>query len=331
MSTSSGFTVTLPSNSNMDKHPTNKGSLYTVTLSSPLNFSGQTLNDDTRWQVAMLSLHYTHNFFNFSKGCKLYFAMDKPADVTASETPLTKGAVTTEITVDRGEYVGGETLTQWVSERHVMAGALSSGGMELLGMVQLPKHYYSSLQAMYADIVDKFEKVFFLRYKLKLIVTKKNTGFLTLSLSNGGRLSMFTDNSIIGTVLGLQYTELSQDKVDSRMERGIVMYSLATVGTDIPRLKNLHALHVYADVVEPQHVGDIMSPLIGYVDVNGKPGDRINHICNPPIYLPVGRSYIDAIRVRITDEHGQNVMFADLLEHVVLRLHFRKAKSVSFL
>jgi hypothetical protein len=107
------------------------------------------------------------------------------------------------------------------------------------------------------------------------------------------------------------------------------MYSLATVGTDIPRLKNLRALHVYADVVEPQHVGDIMSPLIGYVDATGKPG--INHICNPPIYLPVGRSYIDAIRVRITDEHGQNVMFADLLEHVALRLLFQKAKSVSFL
>ena len=330
MSTSSGFTVTLPSNSNMDKHPTNKGSLYTVALSSPLNFSGQTLNDDTRWQVAMLSLHYTHNFFNFRKGCKLYFAMEKPADATASETLPTKGAVTTQITVDRGEYVGGETLTQWVSERHVMASTHSSGGMELLGMVQMPKHYYSSLQAVYADIADKFEKVFFPRYKLKLIITKKNTGFVTLSLSNGGQLSMFTDNSIIGTVLGLKYTELGQDKVDSRMERGTIMYTLETVGTELPRLNNVHALYVYADVVEPQHVGDAMSPLIGYVNITGKPGDRLTHTCNPPIYLPVGRCYIDAIRVRITDEYGQNVMFPDLFEHVVLRLHFRKAKTVSF-
>jgi hypothetical protein len=80
--------------------------------------------------------------------------------------------------------------------------------------------------------------------------------------------------------------------------------------------------------LEPQHVDDTMAPLIGYADVNGKPGDRISHTCNPPVYLPVAKSYIDAIRVRITDEHDQNIMFPDLLENLVVRLHFRKAKSV---
>jgi hypothetical protein len=135
---------------------------------------------------------------------------------------------------------------------------------------------------------------------------------------------------MIGTLLGFKYTDLSLNKVDSRMERSTVMYSLTPVGTEIPRLDALHALYVYADVVEPQHVGDVMAPLVGYADVNGKPGDRICHTSNPRVYLPVARSYIDAIRVRITDDRGDNVMFPDLLENVVLRLHFRKAKSVSF-
>ena len=94
-------------------------------------------------------------------------------------------------------------------------------------------------------------------------------------------------------------------------------------------MDNIHALYVYADVVQQQHVGDVMAPLTGYASVNGKPGDRISHTCNPPIYLPVVKSFIDAISVRITDEHGQDVMFPDLREHVVLRLHFRKAKGVS--
>jgi hypothetical protein len=93
----------------------------------------------------------------------------------------------------------------------------------------------------------------------------------------------------MGTILGLTCTELGHDKVNSRTERSAVMYGVATVGTDRPRMNNVHALHVYADVVEPQHVGDVMSPLIGYVNVNGKPGDRICHTCDPPIYLPVGR------------------------------------------
>jgi hypothetical protein len=73
-----------------------------------------------------------------------------------------------------------------------------------------------------------------------------------------------------------------------------------------------------------------MVPLVGYVDINGKPGDRAAPTCNPLVYLPVAKSYIDAIRVRINDERGENVMFPDLSENAVSRLHFRKAKTVSF-
>jgi hypothetical protein len=100
---------------------------------------------------------------------------------------------------------------------------------------------------------------------------------------------MYTDNAIIGTLLGFKCTELRLDKVDSRMRRCTVMCSLTPVGAEIPGLDNLHALYVYADVVEPRHVGDVMAPLVGYADVNGKPGDRISHTCNPPIYSPVAK------------------------------------------
>jgi hypothetical protein len=91
--------------------------------------------------------------------------------------------------------------------RHVIPSTvglgMGAGKKELLGMVHIPKCYYSSVQAACGDIVEKFGKVFLPRYKLKLIVTKRNTGLITLSLSNGPKLSMYTDNSIIGTLLGL--------------------------------------------------------------------------------------------------------------------------------
>ena len=45
------------------------------------------------------------------------------------------------------------------------------------------------------------------------------------------------------------------------------------------------------------------------------------------VYLPVDRLYIDMMKIRITPEHGENVMFPDDVENVVVRLHFRKAKS----
>ena len=106
-----------------------------------------------------------------------------------------------------------------------------------------------------------------------------------------------------------------------------MLCKLANVGTRIPTLNTVHALYVYADIVEYQHVGDVMAPLIAYVDVTKSPGERVGHICNPPVYLPVDKSYIDTISIRITDEHGNDIVLSDDNENVVVRLHFRKAKS----
>jgi hypothetical protein len=119
--------------------------------------------------------------YNLRKGCKLYFATEKPADMTASETPSSK----VETSVDAGEYTSGEPLTHWVSESHVMSSTIGGGRdprtqkRELLGMVQMPKRHYSSVQAVCDDIAGKFQKVFLMRYKLKLTVTRKDSGFIT--------------------------------------------------------------------------------------------------------------------------------------------------------
>jgi hypothetical protein len=125
MSTSSGFTVTLPSKSDMDKHPANTGSLYTVALASPPNFSGQTLNDDTRWQLAMLSLPYTHNFFNFREECLLHFVVNKPtvANIVATETASNKVVAAGDQSVDWTEFLAEERITHWVAETHIGKGS----------------------------------------------------------------------------------------------------------------------------------------------------------------------------------------------------------------
>jgi hypothetical protein len=65
------FTVTLPSNSNMNYHPTNSGNNYVVKLSSPLNFSGQTLNEDAAWEVAITTMQYTNRFYDLRENSTL--------------------------------------------------------------------------------------------------------------------------------------------------------------------------------------------------------------------------------------------------------------------
>jgi hypothetical protein len=176
-------------------------------------------------------------------------------------------------------------------------------------------------------MLAKFAKILFLRYKLQLTATNRSNGCITFTLSNGGNLAMYSNNSYISKLLGLKGTVVSPPSTGSVEDR-IEVYSLATVGTVKPSLKPVDALHVHADIVEPQHVGDAMAPLVGYVDINEKPGDRVCHTCKTPIYLPGDKSYISAIPVRITDEHGENAIFPDNVENLVLRLHFRKAMSV---
>ena len=339
MSTPNAFTVTCPSNSNMDKYPKNVGSDYTVALANPLNFSGQTLNDDTRWQVSMLSLHYTHNFFNFRETCVLRFVMQKPTELNTSEAASADCRTTDDDNIDWNDMMDDDPATSKALTEHTRGHevrvvsstpgvtAISSGTTELFGMIEVPKGYYASIPALCEDITSRFNKVFTPRYKLKLTVTRQRDGCLTFSLSNGGRISVFANRPYIAKVLGLPQTEIKGTKDDLRQLRDVVLQKLTLVGTQVPRLNNVHALYVYADIVEYQHVGDVMAPLIAYVDITKSLGERVGHICNPPVYLPVDRSYIDMIKIRITDEHGENVMFPDDVENVVVRLHFRKAKS----
>ena len=123
---------------------------------------------------------------------------------------------------------------------------------------------------------------------------------------------MYSDSKYISNVLGLQATEMKSKKDDSNTRlRNVVLYKLANIGTRIPTLNTVHALYVYADIVEYQHVGDVMAPLIAYVDVTKSPGERVGHIRNPPVYLPVDKSYIDTISIRITDEHGNDIVLSD--------------------
>ena len=100
----------------MIKYPRNVGSNYTVKLASPLNFSGQTLNDDTRWQVSMLSLHY--NFFNFHESCTLRFIVDKPANVVASETASPDCRDADNSGIDIADIMTDEATTFWTVREH---------------------------------------------------------------------------------------------------------------------------------------------------------------------------------------------------------------------
>lgn len=93
---------------------------------------------------------------------------------------------------------------------------------------------------------------------------------------------------------------------------------------------NLHLglpsqLFVYCDIIEPQIVGDVMTPLLRIIPLDPAKyiyGANKMHVFSPPHYLPVMRREFDTLEVDIRSNTGQKIPFQ--FGTVCVKLHFRK-------
>jgi hypothetical protein len=87
----SDFVVTLPSNSNMQTHPADRGHNYVVKLASLINLTGPTLNSTSRWEVALTTLQYTNQFYQLREDVIIYAVVIVPGlEYTHIKSPLEK-------------------------------------------------------------------------------------------------------------------------------------------------------------------------------------------------------------------------------------------------
>jgi hypothetical protein len=216
---------------------------------------------------------------------------------------------------------------------HLLEGAILSEtelllrtNQYLFGKVQIPAKHYPNVSAIWDHVAIHINKLFGPHYKLQTQVIVRKDGTITFSMSNGKALALYANAPYIANILGFSST--ATDIIVLGLPRRVFkLHKLAAHGTQTPKLDGVQALYVYVDIVEHQHVGDTMAPLLAYVDVVKSPGERASHTSNPLVYLPVNKSYIDTISIRICDEHGSDVKFPDDVENVVVRMHFRKRKQ----
>ena len=89
-----------------------------------------------------------------------------------------------------------------------------------------------------------------------------------------------------------------------------------------------HDLYVYCDIIQPQHVGDVLVPLLRIVQLEGKDGQRVSKSFVRPEYIPVSRKQFESIEVNIKRDTGETVPFE--FGRVLLTLHFRQSRPVNF-
>lgn len=84
-------------------------------------------------------------------------------------------------------------------------------------------------------------------------------------------------------------------------------------------------LFVYCDIIEPQIVGDVMTPLLRIIPLDPSKyiyGSNKMHVFSPPHYLPVMRREFDTIEIDIRSSIGEKIPFQ--FGTVCVKLHFRK-------
>jgi hypothetical protein len=83
-------------------------------------------------------------------------------------------------------------------------------------------------------------------------------------------------------------------------------------------------LYVYCDICESQPVGDVLTPLLRIVNVQGNYGDIVDRIYDTPHYVPVLTKDVTSIEINIKNDLNQFIMFE--YGKVVVKLHFRRCK-----
>jgi hypothetical protein len=87
-------------------------------------------------------------------------------------------------------------------------------------------------------------------------------------------------------------------------------------------LTDVTAIYVYANIVQPQVVGNTHSSLLQIVPVQGKFGDVVQY--SPPklLYLPLRSNTINSIEIQLARSSGEPIKLQT--GHVIVQLHFQK-------
>ena len=343
--------VTLPSNSNMLTHPSNRGHNYEVKLAAPINLTNRTLNDDTRWEVALTTLQYTNRFYQLREDVTIYAVVIVP-NVRSINVYASLGKVMqldVDFTTDMPGIVRLGSTAQRILQPFVKDESnKDENWFVVLGAFVIPAGEYKTPMDLARRVTKEFNALFNIpRYQYRMQVERLGTGERfqftaesrlaaagtseVMSTPAHGIVINYGAASRLGKYNFLLYTEslalsppLGQILITIDDETPPIAY-MSPISIATPHFNAVHSLYVYSDIVDQQRVGNTSAQLMDIAPVQGAPGQRAHYVFDPPTYLPVNRNYIETIKIIIHDGNEGEVLFPDDVQNVVCRLHFRRA------
>ena len=87
-------------------------------------------------------------------------------------------------------------------------------------------------------------------------------------------------------------------------------------------------MYVYTDLIYPQHVGDVLAPLLRIINVDNRQyvsGSNVVKVFTHPHYVPVLKREFQQVEIDIRDDSGFYVPFTK--GKLSVSLHFRKIRE----
>ena len=323
--TDSDFLVTLPSNSNMNTHPSNEPANFTVKLSEPLTLDGE-------WEAALVSVQYTPTWLTFDHTQTIMVGYMKYLSNLERENLHREGkrpdSTVTDFVKFR-ELLGKHGLTHGQIVRQL------SSKFKVAAVTLYPKYYESAVSLGQAicqavnDIISYDDMS--MRYEYNYASNKGHF------ICSGGEVVLQMQNTVkLADLLGHRFDWITCDKCpgigpgDQRVDPTPHYFTLFTMSEDEPKLSKVNSMWVYSNITQYQQVGDTKAPLLGIVPAKNTTGERIHYTVNPIHFLGLKNGYIPEVTIQITDDKGERVPFAtgNNKDNLVCCLRFRRRKSL---
>lgn len=194
--------------------------------------------------------------------------------------------------------------------------------------MRIPRCYFSSLAAFCTYLCKELSRLVCdssdncVTYQFD-----EQEHMLSFSVSSDFTPLLFcADSNYLTDILGIDPV-LTIDSREKSNEKSYV-YEFPTVSKRPPHLHLVQTLHVYSDVGSYIETAGVLTPHLDSFGVDDRPGMQVTHVANPPLYVPVSRTYIDTVYIQLNDDQGEPPPFSRQHQNSVsVTLHFRNPKQ----
>ena len=319
------FQYTAPSNISTRYFPNNKANKYQVKLPHPITLSGE-------WEVCILDIQYHTPWLTLEQ--PLYFLLwmqtedDKIFNLLNNEA-----AASTDYYLYRKQSAVPAKEVRWSKDTYKPFNVQD----RLQTIIALPAGNYDSI----SDCVSSLNHEILMFWSKRLWPAKLpkhkdidltyhyNSTTNQLSVSHIGfkAIQLVSTEPSILSKLGFHYIKTHQHTAQNGNDKDRPYYVFHGTKAGAPKLQTSNInnfMYIHSNLIQHQNIGHNKSQLLGIVPIQAAHRGQSYWKCDPPFYLPLKSSELDAIDIKIENEKGEPFPFTPNT-NVIIRLHFRRA------